>query len=334
MNILLNLQSHPEGSRFHVKCLSHKVGWNQTDEQDLYLVSSETGWIKNDMRSKPRVFGLVLEFGGMNLATFLRDPLHSPARFGSIPRVNILRDIVSAMEFLESCRIVHGDLKPENIVSFHSTGNGLTCWKLIDFDNSHDLSSRPPPKIDLQTALITPEYIAPELATALRDVNSRRLNPNSPSPLITLIEPSLKMDIWSLGVVSVFVFKGQSLWELYSPFSSHLDFSPIIEFDEDHFNRTWLSDQVGQKEKSFIEKCLRVNPSDRLSASGLKRRTIFSTSQSTISVNVRETTTAIRNQLVELTRLVDQGVTAEQLDGRFADALTIVLSQIENATGI
>jgi len=150
-NILMKLQFHSGGSLHHVKCLDNRLEWNHPDgeEQDLYVVSSETGCVKNDENSKPRVCGLVLESGGLNLAQFLRDPLHSPSRFGIIARVNILKEIVDALEFLEKHRIVHGDLKPENIVSFHR-GNGTTCWKLIDFDNSHDLtslSSRSPPKI-------------------------------------------------------------------------------------------------------------------------------------------------------------------------------------------
>ncbi len=88
----------------------------------------------------------------------------------------VLKEIVDALEFLEKHRIVHGDLKPENIVSFHR-GNGTTCWKLINFDNSHDLtslSSRSPPKIDLQNPFLTPEYIPPELALAVREVKLNR----------------------------------------------------------------------------------------------------------------------------------------------------------------
>ncbi len=178
-NILLKLHSaHAEGAKFHVLCLAPRLNWNNSDQedlQDLYLRSSE-GWIKNGENSRPRVCGLVLESGGLNLAQFLRDPLHSPSRFGIIARVNILKEIVDALEFLEKHRIVHGDLKPENIVSFHR-GNGTTCWKLIDFDSSHDLSSlssQSPPKIDLQNPFLTPEYIPPELA---REIKLNRLNP-------------------------------------------------------------------------------------------------------------------------------------------------------------
>ncbi len=325
MNILLNLQSHPEGSRFHVKLLIHRLGWNETDEQDLYLVSSERGWIKNGENSKPRISGLVLECGGMNLAAFLRDPLHSPARFGSISRVSILKDIVSALQFLESCRIVHGDLKPENIVSFQSTGNGLTLWKLIDFDNSYDLSARPLPKIDLHNTFLTQEYTPPELATSLQEVNLKSLNPSVPSSPLTLVEPTHKMDIWALGLVSIFILKGQLLWDLYNP-----SLNPIVDFDENHFNRCWLSIQVGEKEKSFIEDCLRVNPSDRRSASLLLRKSLFSIGQATVWTNAGETTQAIRKQLADLTRLVDQAVTVEHLDDRFTDAVTIVLHQIQS----
>jgi len=91
----------------------------------------------------PRMYGLVLERGGMNLATYLGDLKNS---LGIIARVNILQQIVKALEFLEKCGIVHGDLKPENIVSFQIS-EIETCWKLIDFDNSYDLQSESLPKI-------------------------------------------------------------------------------------------------------------------------------------------------------------------------------------------
>ncbi len=343
-NILLKLQStHAEGAKFHVLCLAPRLNWNDSDQeevQDLYLRSSE-GSIKNDGNSKPRVCGLVLESGGLNLAEFLRDPLHSPSRFGIIARVNILKEIVDALEFLEKHRIVHGDLKPENIVSFHR-GNGTTCWKLIDFDNSHDLtslSSRSPPKIDLQNPFLTPEYIPPELASAVREVKLNRLNSPNQQQQDPLFTPTHKLDIWSLGLVSVFVLKGQSLWDLYPSFnlntrigvgrSSNVDLSPIIDFSEDHFNRTWLSVQCGEKEKSFLVDCFRVDPNNRWSASKLARKSIFSTGQATILLGVREINVEIRNQMVQLTQLVDQGVTL----GQFTDALTTLMNELQIMRG-
>ncbi len=139
------------------------------------------------------------------------------------------------------------------------------------------------------------------------------------------------MDIWSLGLISVFVLKGQSLCDLYISFKMNsneelnLNLSPIIDFSEEHFERSWLSVQ-GEKEKSFIEDCLRVDPSVRWSASRLQKKSIFSTHHSTISLNARETKTGIRNQLTELTRLIDQGVTVEHL----TDLLTTLVNQIQN----
>jgi len=40
---------------------------------------------------------------------------------------------------------------------------------------------------------------------------------------------------------------------------------------------------MGEKEKSFIEDCLRKNPNDRASASQLLRKSLFDTGKSTVS---------------------------------------------------
>jgi len=137
----------------------------------------------------------------------------------------------------------------------------------------------------------------------------------------------------------VFVLKGQSLWDLYPSFnlntrigvgrSSNVDLSPIIDFSEDHFNRTWLSVQCGEKEKSFLVDCFRVDPNNRWSASKLARKSIFSTGQATILLGVREINVEIRNQMVQLTQLVDQGVTL----GQFTDALTTLMNELQIMRG-
>ncbi len=301
MKILLKLQLASGGTHTVKGLVWDRLDCNQQDQvQDLYLVSAETGWIKNDESSKPAFSGLVLESGGKNLADFLHDPEHSLSRFGILSRVNILREIVSALEFLECHQIVHGDLKPENIVLFQSSGTGMARWKLIDFDNSYDLSCRPSPRIDPRNTFLTPEYIPPELARAVRES-------------LTL-DPTHKMDIWSLGVISIFVLKGHSLWDLYIPFNS-VDLSSILNFNEEHFTRSWLSVQVGEKEKSFLEDCFHVEPSRRWNPSRLLTKSLFTTGQATISSKSREIT-AIRNELVALTQLVDHAVTVEQLEGR------------------
>lgn len=328
--ILMKLQFHSGGSQFHVKCLDHQLEWkaNETGQQqgqNLYIISSETGWLKNDLDPGPTLYGLVLESGGVNLEIFLRDPLHNPSRFGIIPRVNILRDIVSALQFLERCRIVHGDLKPENIVLFQSSngsGNTMSTWKLIDFDNSYDLTSQPSPKIDPRNpeTFLTPEYIPPELAVLM--------NPGSNSPLQPL-DPSHKMDIWSLGLISVFVLKGQSLWNLYPGFNSIAVFSSIIDFNEEHFKR-WLNVEMGDKEGSFVEDCFRIDPRTRSSPSLLLKKSLFSTGQSTVLLNSLETSTVVRNQLVELIGLVDRGVRLDDLDDRLRSAVSVIMNQLEN----
>jgi serine/threonine protein kinase len=106
-----------------------------------------------------------------------------------------LQAVLNAIDFLHTSQIVHFDLKPGNIVLFSDT------WKLIDFESSFDLKINPPPTISNSTSiLVTVEYAAPEVAKVM-----------NASPLIEIAVTSA-MDIWSLGMVGLFIFTGCTLW--------------------------------------------------------------------------------------------------------------------------
>ena len=152
------------------------------------------------------MIGLVLECGGPNLKEFV-DKNHS--RLDAIYRVHIVRDVVNALGFLHDHDIVHGDLKPENIISFSFLGEGMVRWKLVDLEHSHDLRSHPPPNVSSSSLLgCTPDYSAPEMLRALSSVHRGGTVQDVVSP---------QLDIWSLGMVSVYTMKGCTVWRLLYP---------------------------------------------------------------------------------------------------------------------
>jgi serine/threonine protein kinase len=60
-------------------------------------------------------------------------------------RAVIFRTLVLSIQMLHRKDIVHGDLKPANILIQRVTGSSLHTAKLIDFDDSY-LSGKPPPR--------------------------------------------------------------------------------------------------------------------------------------------------------------------------------------------
>ena len=82
----------------------------------------------------------------------------------------LLLEMAQALDLLDSERIVHSDIKTENILLQRSQGN---CYrfKLIDFGSSFQFTSIK------QYKLATPEYMCPELLNYLLHENGKRSRP-------------------------------------------------------------------------------------------------------------------------------------------------------------
>jgi serine/threonine protein kinase len=76
----------------------------------------------------------------------------------------ILKTVTHSLKILHDLKIVHGDLKPDNILIKQTKTGGYTT-KLIDFDNSY-FSTEPPE--NTEEVVGTPEYYSPELATYIK----------------------------------------------------------------------------------------------------------------------------------------------------------------------
>lgn len=113
-------------------------------------------------------------------------------RFKAGVAVAIVRDCLAALAALHRERIVHGDIKPSNIM-LKRTGNA----KLIDFGSAFELDNLPP------TRACTPAYAAPEV-----------LEGSCSTP---------RSDLASLGYVLIEMLAGRPC------FSSDLNFAELLE---------------------------------------------------------------------------------------------------------
>ncbi|XP_061605560.1 myosin light chain kinase, smooth muscle isoform X3 [Phyllopteryx taeniolatus] len=147
--------------------------------------------------------------------------------------VRYMRQILQGVNFMHRQRVVHLDLKPENIVCVDTSG---TAVKIIDFGLATQLDG----KTDLRVMQGTPEFVAPEVIN---------------------YEPvCLAADMWSIGVICYILLSGES------PFqgSSDADTLALVtaaqwEFDEESFED--ITDQA----KHFISSLLEKDPRRRMS---------------------------------------------------------------------
>ena len=165
----------------------------------------------------------------------------------------LMKQIVSGLNFLHSQKIIHRDLKLENIlVTFNSEKDKQSLnmmravAKLIDFGFATTLK---PSKSNLTyTVLGTPTYMDPQL---LKNMDEKTIN-------ITGYDE--KVDIWSLGtlcyemLVGHIAFSGSSMHDLYQKVKQ---------------GNYALPTNISEEVFSFINGMLQQDPNKRLSASQL-----------------------------------------------------------------
>ncbi|CAH1128507.1 unnamed protein product [Ceutorhynchus assimilis] len=145
-----------------------------------------------------------------------------------------MRQICEGVDFIHKQRILHLDMKPENILCLTKTGNRI---KIIDFG----LARKFDPNKKLQVLFGTPEFVAPEV------VNFDAIGYGT--------------DMWSIGVICYVLLSG------LSPFMGHTDVETMAnvtiskyDFDDEAFQN------ISENAKDFIRKLLIKDLSLRMSA--------------------------------------------------------------------
>jgi len=164
----------------------------------------------------------------------------------------LVRQVVSAVNFLHEKGIVHRDIKPDNLV-FDSRHLEARI-KLIDFGYAGHCT----PSTPLRGLCGTPDYAAPEILTWYAADKSRK-------PQGTAY--SQPVDLWSLGVVLYILLCGfppfygdddEHMFELIR--SGSYSFPEAI----DGYRTTWST--VSEQAKALVRSLLTVQPAQRASA--------------------------------------------------------------------
>jgi len=204
----------------------------QTEVEILKKVKHPNMVCLKDMYDSPEKLYLIMELvtGGE-----LFDKIVEKGQYSEKDASVIIKNLLSAVEYLHSQNIAHRDLKPENLLL--KGGNNDTDVMLSDFGLSKIIGV----ESMMETACGTPYYVAPEVLSATGY--------------------DKEVDLWSVGVITYLLlcgfppFYGESLPEVFEQIMK-------AEFD---FPAPYWTD-ISKNAKDLIQKLLVVDAKKRLTA--------------------------------------------------------------------
>ncbi|CAO0790704.1 unnamed protein product [Mucor circinelloides] len=211
-----------------------------------HMIRNEINILKRISQGNKNILSLVDYFETVNNLYLVTDLASGGELFDRIcekgsyfekDAAKIVQTICSAVAYLHDNGIVHRDLKPENLLFRERDEDsdlliadfGLS--RIIDTDKFHTL----------KTTCGTPGYMAPEIF--------KKTGHGKP------------VDLWAIGVITYFLLSG------YTPFegSNNVEeMQAIMNADYNYDDPCW--DNISQAAKNFIDRCLTINPDERITA--------------------------------------------------------------------
>lgn len=184
----------------------------------------------------------------------LFDRLKELKKFTEKEASQLMKSLISAIQYMHSQGVVHRDLKPENILFVNKQDFKI---KIVDFGFA---KQKPDKKTKLQTPCFTLSYAAPEV------LNQALINPQEPTDGY-----DESCDLWSLGVILYTMLSGQV------PFDSSTNSitqDVIIEKIRNSNNLEFKEDcwsQISESAKNLCKGLLNVDPKKRMKLKDLTR---------------------------------------------------------------
>ncbi|EGG24005.1 putative protein serine/threonine kinase [Cavenderia fasciculata] len=167
----------------------------------------------------------------------LFDKIVDRGQYSERDACNLVRQIVSAVQYMHQHGVCHRDLKPENLLC-SADDEAEQFVRIADFGLSKIFEGGE----ELKTACGTPDYVAPEILEC--------------KPYDTSV------DMWSIGVITYILLCG------FAPFyadTHHELFQKILDLEYDFPEPEWSG--ITDNAKHFISQLLVINPTERWSAS-------------------------------------------------------------------
>ncbi|XP_028754200.1 mitogen-activated protein kinase kinase kinase 5-like [Neltuma alba] len=151
---------------------------------------------------------------------------------------NFTKQILSGLDYLCNKRVVHRDIKPDNLLV---DSNNIV--KLVDFGLAKHLVE----SVGQHSTSGTPYYAAPEVLQKIEYKSWREAS---------------AADIWSLGCVIIEMFTGEHPWPHADPVRAYYK----ICVDHQH---PPIPEELSQEGKDFLQLCF-LAPDERPSAAALR----------------------------------------------------------------
>ena len=230
---------------------------------------------------------------------------------------SVMKDILSAIEYMHSHNVMHRDLKPENILLTidggqtsvsGKKGKAMCSVKVVDFGLASD-------EIRSSSQAGTPYYIAPEV---LNSSNSKGLTYGK------------ECDVWSLGVICYIMlcgyppFYGDSDQEIYARIRAGFE-----KLDDRYPPEDW--DAISVSARELVEQMLNFHPKKRLTATQCKEHAWLVEQGPSVSIALQNTVVAKLTKFQNFNKFkqVAKRVMAETLDERDIQHLKDAFNQYD-----